>query len=277
MIVAGILSPIENALAWLLEHLHNSVGLSWGWSIVALTIIVRVALVPIMVKQIHSMQRMQAHLPEMKEIQQKYKGDRQRLNEELMKFYKENEINPAASCLPMLVQIPVFFALYFVLRNFSNHVTAPASELGWLIVPNITEKVTAHWSGWVLLVLYLGSQVGYAYFGTPPNIPRSQRILFMVVPFFILPFVSRFPVGLLIYWMTTNLWTVGQGIITRRMVPKPAPPPKRSSRTPPKEEAAPTDGGAPTPAPAPAQAAAVRSGSNAPRRVKRKKKRGGRR
>jgi YidC/Oxa1 family membrane protein insertase len=277
VIVAGILSPIENALAWLLEHLHDSVGLSWGWSIVALTIIVRVALVPIMVKQIHSMQRMQAHLPEMKEIQQKYKGDRQRLNEELMKFYKENEINPAASCLPMLVQIPVFFALYFVLRNFSNHVTAPASELGWLIVPNITEKVTAHWSGWVLLVLYLGSQVGYAYFGTPPNIPRSQRILFMVVPFFILPFVSRFPVGLLIYWMTTNLWTVGQGIITRRMVPKPAPPPKRSSRTPPKEETAPTDGGTPTPAPAPAQAAAVRSGSNVPRRVKRKKKRGGRR
>jgi YidC/Oxa1 family membrane protein insertase len=277
VIVAGILSPIENALAWLLEHLHDSVGLSWGWSIVALTIIVRVALVPIMVKQIHSMQRMQAHLPEMKAIQQKYKGDRQRLNEELMKFYKENEINPAASCLPMLVQIPVFFALYFVLQNFSNHVTAPVSQLGWLIVPNITEKVTAHWSGWVLLVLYLGSQVGYAYFGTPPNIPRSQRILFMVVPFFILPFVSRFPVGLLIYWMTTNLWTVGQGIITRRMVPKPAPPPKRSSRTPPKEETVPTDGGTPTAAPAPAPAASVRSGSSAPRRVKRKKKRGGRR
>ena len=85
-----------------------------------------------------------------------------------------------------------------------------------------------HWSGYVLLVLYLGSQVGYAYFGTPPNIPRSQRILFMVVPFFILPFVSRFPIGLLIYWMTTNLWTVGQGIITRRMVPKPAP--ARSAR-----------------------------------------------
>jgi YidC/Oxa1 family membrane protein insertase len=280
VIVAGILSPIENALAWLLEHLHDSVGLSWGWSIVALTIIVRVALVPIMVKQIHSMQRMQAHLPEMKEIQQKYKGDRQRLNEELMKFYKENEINPAASCLPMLVQIPVFFALYFVLQNFSKHVTAPVSELGWLIVPNITEKVTTHWSGYVLLVLYIGSQVGYAYFGTPPNIPRSQRILFMVVPFFILPFVSRFPVGLLLYWMTTNLWTVGQGIITRRLVPKPAPPPKRSSRTPPKEAAATDDGGSGAPAPAAAtaaQAASVRSTPTAPRRVKRKKKRGGRR
>jgi YidC/Oxa1 family membrane protein insertase len=76
VIVASILSPIENALAWLLEHLHDPVGLSWGWSIVALTLIVRIALVPIMVKQIHSMQRMQAHMPEMKEIQQKYKGDR---------------------------------------------------------------------------------------------------------------------------------------------------------------------------------------------------------
>ena len=106
VILAGILTPIENALAWLLEHLHDSVGLSWGWSIVALTIIVRICLVPLMVKQIHSMQRMQAHMPEMKALQQKYKGDRQRLNEELMKFYKENEINPAASCLPMLVADP---------------------------------------------------------------------------------------------------------------------------------------------------------------------------
>jgi YidC/Oxa1 family membrane protein insertase len=277
VIVAGILSPIENALAWLLTHLHDTVGLSWGWSIVALTIIVRIALVPIMVRQIHSMQRMQAHLPEMKAIQQKYKGDRQRLNEELMKFYKENEINPAASCLPMLVQIPVFFALYFVLKNFTHHVTAAPNELGWLIVPNITAHVTEHWSGYVLLVLYLGSQVGYAYFGTPPNIPRSQRILFMVVPFFILPFVSRFPVGLLIYWMTTNLWTVGQGIITRRMVPKPAPAPKRSSRTPPKEEPAIENGDGAAPSAAAPAAAVQSTRPSQPRRVKRKKKRGGRR
>ena len=98
----------------------------------------------------------------------------------------------------------------------------------------------------------------------------------MVVPFFVLPFVSRFPVGLLLYWMTTNLWTVGQGIITRRMVPKPAPPPKRSSRTAPKEDtaSASTDGAAETQTP---QAAAVRSGApTAPRRVKRKKRKGGR-
>ena len=81
-----------------------------------------------MVRQIHSTQAMQVHMPEMKRIQQQYKGDRQRLNEELMKFYKENSINPAAPCLPLVVQIPIFFALYFVLRNFTKHVTAAPSR-----------------------------------------------------------------------------------------------------------------------------------------------------
>src|SRR4029079_1400701 len=194
-VIAGILPPLGNALAWLLEHLHDPVGLSWGWSIIALTIIVRICLVPLMVKQIHSMQRMQAHMPEMKSIQQKYKGDKQRLNEELMKFYKEHEINPAASCLPMLVQLPVFFALYFVLRNFAKHVEAPVSELGWLIVPNITSKITAHWSGYILLVVYAASQVAHAFFVPPPATPKSQRYLFMILPVAFVPVITRFPVG----------------------------------------------------------------------------------
>ena len=265
MIVGGVLTPIENALAWLLEHLHDSVGFSWGWSIIALTIIVRIAIVPLMVRQIHSMQSMQAHMPEMKRIQQQYKGDRQRLNEELMKFYRENNINPAAPCLPLVVQIPIFFALYFVLKNFTKHVTAAPHELGWLIVPNITLKITTHWSGYVLLVFYLASQVASGYFASV-SAQRSQRILMMVIPFFILPFITRFPVGLLMYWLTTNLWTVGQGIVTRRMVPKPAPPPKRTSRTPPKDDGASQAQAEQKPPSTPVQPAA-------PRRVKRKKKR----
>jgi YidC/Oxa1 family membrane protein insertase len=269
VIVAGILTPIENALAWLLKHLHDSIGFSWGWSIIALTIIVRIAIVPLMVRQIHSMQSMQAHMPEMKRIQQQYKGDRQRLNEELMKFYRENNINPAAPCLPLVVQIPIFFALYFVLRNFTKHITAAPHELGWLIVPDITAKITSHWSGYVLLVVYLGSQVASGYFASV-SAQRSQRILMMVLPFFILPFITRFPVGLLMYWMTTNLWTVGQGIVTRRMVPKPTPPPKRSSRTPPKDDGADQ---AKTQAPAPQPSSAAAAQPAAPRRVKRKKKR----
>jgi YidC/Oxa1 family membrane protein insertase len=270
MILAGVLSPIENVLRWLLEHLHDSIGLSWGWSIIGLTVIVRVLLVPLMVRQIHSMQAMQAHLPEMKAIQQKYKGDRQRLNEELMKFYKENSINPAASCLPLVFQLPIFFALYFVLKDFEKHVNAPASELGWLhIVPNITDKITAHWSGYLLLFVYVVSQVASGYFAST-SAQRSQRILLMVLPVFFVPVITRFPVGLLMYWMTTNLWTVGQGIITRRMTPKPAPPPKRTSRTPPKE--------VPTPAVVEEQTKVAAQGGRPgpPRRVKRKKRKGGR-
>ena len=114
MILASPLTPLENILRSVLEWIgpHGTIGLPWGWSIVALTLMVRMLLVPLTVKQIHSMQNLQRYAPQMKEIQKKYKGDRQKLNEELMKFYRENNINPAASCLPLLAQIPVFIGLY---------------------------------------------------------------------------------------------------------------------------------------------------------------------
>ena len=95
------LTPIEHLLRHVLDWLHSTVGLPWAWSIVALTICVRILLVPLVVRQIHSMQSLQAHAPQMKEIQKKYKGDRQKMNEELLKFYRENNINPASSCLPL--------------------------------------------------------------------------------------------------------------------------------------------------------------------------------
>ena len=222
----SILDPLERPLRWMLIHLYTDVGLTWAWSIVVLTIIVRLALVPLTVRQIHSMQRMQAFLPEMKEIQKKYKGDKQKQNEELMKFYRERQINPAASCLPMLVQIPIFFALYFVLKNFEKTVLKdyPGSDLGWLhLVPNITDNITAHWSGYLLIAIYAGSQVASTYFMST-TMDKTQRILFMVLPlgfvFFIVSGSVVFPAGLLLYWVTTNLWTVGQGLVTRRLVPR---------------------------------------------------------
>src|SRR5207248_11440023 len=108
------------------------------------------------------------------EIQRKYKGDRQKLNEELMKFYKENKINPAASCLPLAAQFPVFIPLYLVLRHFSKHLPCslhPATlcvspgDFGWLQgVTNIAAKADSHWSGYLLLVIYAGSQVLSTYF-----------------------------------------------------------------------------------------------------------------
>jgi YidC/Oxa1 family membrane protein insertase len=142
LILFSILQPLEDAVRWVLERFHYNLGVTWAWAIVGTTIVVRILLVPLTVRQIHSMQSMQRHAPEMKEIQRKYKGDRQKLNEELMKFYRENHINPAASCLPLVAQFPVFISLYLVLRNFSSHVPA-GSDLSWLyIVPDITAKAT---------------------------------------------------------------------------------------------------------------------------------------
>jgi YidC/Oxa1 family membrane protein insertase len=262
VIVLSILTPLENVMKAILDFFHSTVGLPWAWAIVAVTITVRMALVPLTVRQIHSMQALQAHAPEMKRIQQQYKGDRQRLNEELMKFYKENNINPAASCLPLVAQFPVFIALYFTLRHYSEHITG-----SWLyIVPNIADKVTAHWSGYVLLAVYAGSQIASTYFmGT--TMDKTQRRIMMILPLVFITVVARFPVGLLIYWMTTNLWTVGQGLVTRRLVPKPgttplpAAGPKRTSRTPTKE---------PAPAPTPAAVSPPKQQPQGPRRVKKK-------
>jgi YidC/Oxa1 family membrane protein insertase len=260
------LTPIEHLLRHVLDWLHSTAGLPWAWSIVALTIIVRVCLVPLTVKQIHSMQAMQRHMPEMKAIQQKYKTDKKRQQEELMKFYRENQINPAASCLPLVAQIPVFFALYFVLREFSKH--PPPGSLSWLhIVPNITDHANAHWSGYLLLVIYAASQVASTYFMSA-TMDKTQRRLMMVLPIFFITFLLRFPMGLVIYWVTTNLWTVGQGLVTRQLTQKtpPAQPQRRSSRSAPKPE--PAGDGAPKAEPTPA-AAAVPS---QPRKVKRKKR-----
>ncbi|HEY6605847.1 MAG TPA: YidC/Oxa1 family membrane protein insertase [Gaiellaceae bacterium] len=262
MIVAGILTPLEDLLRHILNGLH-SIGLPWAWAIVGLTIIVRMLLVPLTVRQIHSMQNMQAHAPQMKEIQRKYKGDREKLNQELMKFYKENNINPAASCLPLVAQIPIFIGLFYTLRSFAKH--PPPGDLSWLhFVPSIADKASAHWSGWILIVIYVASQLASTYFMSG-TMQQSQRVLMMILPFAFIPFIIHFPTGLVLYWMTTNLWTVGQGLITRRLIPKvaaPSLPTRRSSRTPPKEEVpAPAVAAAPTPKP-----------SGPPRRVKRKKK-----
>ena len=186
----SILQPLENVMKSILDFFHGPIGLPWAWSIVALTILVRIVLVPLTVRQIHSMQSLQAHAPEMKAIQQKYKGDRAKLNEELMKFYKENHINPAASCLPLLAQFPVFIALYLTLKHFSHHING-----SWLhVVPDISAKGTAHWSGYILLAIYAGSQVASTYFmGT--TMDKTQRNMMMVLPLLFITVVSRFPTG----------------------------------------------------------------------------------
>ena len=272
LIVFSPLTPLEHAARHVLNWLHGTVGLPWAWSIVALTVIVRMLLVPLTVKQIHSMQNLQRFAPQMKEIQKKYKADKQKQNEELMKFYRENNINPAASCLPMLLQFPIFIALYYTLRGFANE---PASKhpgsLSWLhFVPSIADHTTSFWGGYILLVIYVASQMASTLFMSA-TADKMQRRLFMVMPLIFVFVIARFPAGLVLYWMTTNLWTVGQGLITRRLIPKTPVPelPKRSSRAAPKEQ--------PEEPPAPAAEPERQPKQPAPPRKVRRKKRAGRR
>jgi YidC/Oxa1 family membrane protein insertase len=275
LLIASPLTPLEHGLRHVLNWLHTTIGLPWAWAIVALTVIVRMILVPLTVKQIHSMQNLQRFAPQMKEIQKKYKADKQKQNEELMKFYRENQINPAASCLPMLLQFPVFIALYYVLRAFAKH--PPKGDLSWLhFIPSIADHTTSHWGGFVLLVVYVASQMASTLYMSA-TVDKTQRIIFMLMPLVFVFVIARFPAGLVLYWVTTNLWTVGQGLITRRLVPKTpvGQLEKKSSRTPAKASdpdegdgggnGAKPEAGGPKPAPARSQA---------PRKVRRKKKAG---
>jgi YidC/Oxa1 family membrane protein insertase len=194
------------------------------------------------------------------------------MNQEMMAFYKENQINPAASCLPILAQFPVFIGLFFVLRDFDDEILTQAqykgSSVDWLNLIDITDDTKVGW-GPLLIVLYGISQLTSSYLMSQ-NMQPAQRAMLLILPIAFIPFVLNFPSGLMLYWLTTNLWTTGQGLITRRLTPKPQPPPKRSSRTPPK--------GAPAEAAADGSAATAtppRPTATPPRVRKVKKKKGG--
>src|SRR5579859_6349182 len=117
LVFANIFQPLIDIFEAVIKFFHTSLGLPWGWAIVLLTVVMRALLIPLAVKQFHSMQRMQAHMPELKKIQQKYKDDKQRQQQEMAKFYKDNQVNPLGSCAPMLAQIPVFISLFYMLRK----------------------------------------------------------------------------------------------------------------------------------------------------------------
>jgi len=264
-----VIGQLETVMRHVLDWFHGSpLHLPWAWAIVATTVAVRMLLVPLTVKQIHSMQNLQRYAPQMKEIQKKYKSDKAKQNEELMKFYRENQINPAASCLPMLFQIPVFISLYYTLKHFH----APkGSDLSFLhFIPSISAHTTTHWGGYVLLVVYVVSQMASTLYMSA-TADKTQRMLFMLMPLVFVFVIARFPAGLVLYWVTTNLWTVGQGLITRRLMPKTPPPDlfKRSSRTLPKDDDGSGGNGAQPSGPESKPQAQRPSGQ--PRKVRRKK------
>jgi YidC/Oxa1 family membrane protein insertase len=234
---ANVLQPLIDFFEAILKFFHDSVGMGWGASIVAMTVVVRAALLPLTLKQFKSMQNMVKFQPEIKRLQERYKGDRERLNQEMMKFYKENKVNPFASCLPLVAQLPVFLALFYMLRKDLRHDICPeinppgianpkpCGETGaseFLFIPDLTDRAT----GSVLIaliVLYVGSQLlSTVLMSTATD--RTQRIIFLALPFFFIPFVYTFPAGLLVYWITTNFWTIVQQTIVRKRLGPMRPP-----------------------------------------------------
>lgn len=212
------LDLIEAPLRAVLEFFH-AIGFTWGWAIVMLTLLVRLILLPLFVKQYKSARRMQEVAPQMKELQRKYKGNKQKLQEEMMKFYKENDVNPFGSCLPLLLQAPVFIALYFTLRdaNFADgsdqsfmgaipDISLLLTEIGWAVIPLVT--------------IYAVSQLISTELSAMPTMSKNQRWLMRLLPIGIVFFIFQFPVpaGLVIYWATTNLWTAGQQLVLKRRI-----------------------------------------------------------
>jgi len=219
MILANIFQPLIDVADALITFLHNDVGLTWGWSIVGLTVIVRLAMVPLTIKQIKSMNALRALQPQIKEIQAKYKGDRQKMNQAMMRFYQENKVNPFASCLPLLLQLPVFMALFFLLNgdDFENEVTASGDSRSWLFVNDILEKATGG-DLVILMVLFITSQMASTLVMSVTADKTQQRIM-LLLPLVFAAFIPNFPAGLIVYWITTNFWTLGQQVVVRKLSP----------------------------------------------------------
>jgi YidC/Oxa1 family membrane protein insertase len=326
-VIESAFSPLitlfEEIMVFIHEHIFTS---SWGMAIVGLTILVRAVLVPLTFRQLKSMQEMQRLAPQISALKEKYKEDKQRQQQELMKFYQENKINPLASCLPLLLQLPVFVSLFYMLRTdlkkhicgpqlveyFNSHPTEAAkyhaglhattfSQLPtkfveatgcqkvypgsakFLFIPDITSKATGI-ALIVLIALYVGSQLASTLVATATADPNQRRLM-LLLPVVFVVILYRYPAGLLVYWITTNLWTVGQQYLIKRHL---GPVTKPGSESPPGSE----NGKAgtksvPPPKPEPVAAAAATgtaaaspsqsSSAPPPRPPRKKKKRSGRR
>lgn len=249
---ANILQPLIDVANSLLKFFHDNVGLSWGMSIIALTVFVRALLIPLTYKQLKGMRALQALQPQIKEIQAKYKNDKQRMQQEMMRFYQENKVNPFASCIPLVAQLPVFITLFYVLRHelppdmgcpAAGHCAAHGAE--FLFIHDLTAKATGG-ELIALLILYVGTQL-VSGMVMALTADKSQRMMMFILPLVFVPFILSFPAGLILYWITTNFWTIGQQYVIRRVVPPPVtataegaagikaskpppPPPKKKKR-----------------------------------------------
>src|SRR3954465_839426 len=228
--LANVFQPLINVFEATLKVFHDHVGLGWGLAIIALTLLIRSLLLPLTLKQLRSMYRMAQFTPELKKLRDKHSSDPQRLQQETMAFYKQHRINPLASILPAVAQLPVFLSVYFMLRTDLRYDICPAinppgtsnpqpcgetAASHFLFIPDLTSRAT----GAVLvalIVLYVGSQLFSFLLSANPTMDKTQRMIFIALPFFFITIAWQLPAGLLVYWITTNAWTIVQGVIVRK-------------------------------------------------------------
>ena len=256
------LTPLYDAVAWVIMRLHaglgaifgDSSGAAWALSIVILVVLMRLLLVPLFIKQMHATRKMTALAPQVAELKKKYKGDKQKLNEETMKLYKDNGANPLAGCLPVVAQLPVFFALFGVLRAIAEDqpkygltpavvasaqhakifgVVTVADRLLTSIFPPVFSSIGTSQKIVILLTVVVSATTTFMTVRqsmkrgmTPqmdPNNPMasSQKMMQYIVPVFALSGLY-WQYGLVLYWVTTNLWTLGQQYVLFKRFPPPA-------------------------------------------------------
>lgn len=247
---------LETLVSWVLVSFHSLTskvfapdsGWAWGLAIVMLVILIRILLIPLFVKQIKSQRNLQIIQPQVKEIQKKYAGDRERQSQELMKLYKDTGTNPLSSCLPILAQAPIFYALFIVLQGIAmsqpkgvlnDQLVESARNATILGAPiygtfmNRAETATPTATFWVTLILIMLmtltsflTQRQLIVKNTAPDNPmvKQQKILLYVFPIIFAITGVNFPVGVLLYWFTTNLWTMGQQFYVIRNSPQPGTP-----------------------------------------------------
>ncbi|CAB4839505.1 MAG: membrane protein insertase YidC [Actinobacteria bacterium] len=251
-----ILNPLYNIVSGVIVFIHKLLapifgansGVTWSLSIMGLVVLIRIILIPLFVKQIKSQRALTALQPHMKEIQKKYKDDRQKQSEEMMKLYKEHKTNPMASCFPILAQAPIFFALFTVLNGIAHNKPhgflkgdyltsaaqakffgAPISET-FLGSDKITVKIVT-----VLLIAFMSGTTfttqrqlmvkGMPKMDSSNNMMlQQQKIMLYLFPIIFAISGVNFPVGVLIYWSTTNLWTWGQQFYVIKRNPTPGSP-----------------------------------------------------
>ncbi len=234
--IGSIFTDIPEAI---IVFFHDTLHLGWGPSIVALVFTIRLLILPISLKQIRSMRAMQELQPHIKAIQEKHKNDKQRQQQEMMRFYQENEINPLASCLPLALQLPVFISLYYMLKgdSFQMDVASSPPE-GWLFINSLIEPPDGTVVTVVLIVLFIVTQLaaGLAMTVRGQGLEGPQKYIIFGLPLLFAPFVASFEAGLSVYWISTNIWTFGQQQLVYSMmgpVKKPTPEEVEAARPPP--------------------------------------------